>query len=82
MKKIFAVFTAVGTCCLNQAFAEPADYVHMPGVTYGEREIDFKMGTQSRPNQERESAASIGVGYGVTQNWFTEVYMKYKRENG
>ena len=39
------------------------------------------MGTISRPNQSRESAASIGYGYGVTQNWFTELYVKYKRED-
>ncbi|HEY8100063.1 MAG TPA: hypothetical protein VIF82_04870 [Burkholderiaceae bacterium] len=83
MKKIFAVCTVVGSCCLlNQAFAEPADYVHTPDVTYGEREIDFKMGSLKQPNTDRESAASIGFGYGVTQNWFTELYMKYKRENG
>jgi hypothetical protein len=67
---------------LNQAIAGPSDYVVTPGVTYGEKEIDFKYGTTSRPNQFRESAASIGFGYGVTQNWFTELYVKYKRENG
>jgi hypothetical protein len=83
MKKVLAVCAAVvalGT--LNQAIAGPSDYVVTPDVTYGEKEIDFKYGTISRPNQFRESAASIGFGYGVTQNWFTEVYVKYKRENG
>jgi hypothetical protein len=59
------------------AFAGPSDYVYTPAVTYGEREIDFKMGTWRK--DERESAASIGFGYGVTQNWFTEFYRKYER---
>ena len=80
MKKLIVMF-AVGACSLNQASAEPADYVSTPDVTYGEREVDFKMGTLSQPNLDRESAASIGFGYGVTQNWATEVYVKYKREN-
>jgi hypothetical protein len=82
MKKLFVICTVLGSGFLNQAIAEPADYVHTPDVTYGEREIDFKIGTIKRPNQYRESASSIGFGYGLTQNWFSEVYVKYKRENG
>jgi hypothetical protein len=59
------------------ALAEPSDYIFLPGVTYGEREIDFKMGTAKK--DDRQSAASLGFGYGITQNWFTEVYRKYER---
>lgn len=61
------------------AIAGPSDYVFMPAVTYGEREIDFKMGTWRKSGEGRSSAASIGFGYGVTQNWFTEIYRKYER---
>ena len=66
------------------AHAGPADYVFVPSVTYGEREIDFKMGTVRRGGDEdggggRESAASLGFGYGATQWWFTEFYAKYER---
>jgi hypothetical protein len=71
---ILSTFCAL---CSLGAYAGPADYVFMPGVTYGEREIDFKMGTWRK--DERESAASVGFGYGVTQNWFTEIYRKYER---
>ena len=60
--------------------AGPSDYVYTPAVTYGEKEIDFKMGSASKKDQPVEAAASIGFGYGVTQRWFTEVYLKYKRE--
>jgi hypothetical protein len=56
----------------------PADYVLMPGVTYGEHEIDFKAGNWKRPGEERERAWSIGYGYGVTQYWWTEVYGKFE----
>jgi hypothetical protein len=64
------------------AAAEPADYVNTPDVTQGEREIDFKFGTTKPTGEDRESASSIGFGYGVSETWFTEVYLKYKRENG
>jgi hypothetical protein len=61
--------------------AAPADYVYMPTVEYGEKEIDFKAGTARKGNDPRESAASLGFGYGAKEWWFTEIYMKYKREN-
>ena len=57
----------------------PADYVYVPGVEYGEREFDFKFGSQKKPREDRLSAASLGFGYGVTQRWFTEIYQKYER---
>jgi len=64
------------------AAAEPADYVLTPAVQQGEREIDFKAGSGKTGDDPRESAASIGFGYGASEHWFTEVYAKYKRENG
>lgn len=60
--------------------AGPSDYVYTPAVTYGEREIDFKMGSADKKDTPVEAAASIGFGYGVKQWWFTEFYLKYKRE--
>jgi len=63
--------------------AGPSDYVYEPAVEYGEREIDFKAGTSKLRNDEgRESAASLGFGYGATQWWFTEAYLKYHHEPG
>ncbi len=67
------------------SLAGPSDYVYYPGVEYGEREIDFKFGTAKAKDSrggERESAASLGFGYGATQWWFTEVYAKYHRQPG
>ena len=77
--------TAFAFICLFlplAAAAGPADYVFLPGVTYGEREIDFKTGTWKKSGEDRFSAASIGFGYGVTQNWFSEIYRKYERTGG
>jgi hypothetical protein len=67
------------------AWAGPSDYVRVPAVEYGEREIDFKYGTQKNKDSEggeRESAASLGFGYGATPWWFTEAYVKYEKEGG
>ena len=61
--------------------AGPADYVYTPAVEYGEKEIDFKTGTARKADNPRESAASIGFGYGATKWWFTELYFKYKQQN-
>jgi hypothetical protein len=66
----------------TRAWAEPADYVHQPAVEPGEREIDFKFGTDGNGATSRESAASLGVGYGATDWWFTELYVNYRRLPG
>lgn len=75
-------FVAASVLSTRAAAFGPADYVYVPAVAYGEREIDFKAGTRKFSNEPRESAASLGFGYGLTQFWFTELYVKYKRENG
>lgn len=79
MKK-HATLLAGALLCPLLAIAGPADYVYTPAVTYGEREIDFKMGTSDKKDEAFEAAASLGMGYGVSQRWFTELYVKYKRE--
>lgn len=60
--------------------AGSADYVYTPTVEYGEREIDFKYGTETPPAGERATVSSVGVGYGATEYWFTELYLKRETE--
>jgi hypothetical protein len=62
--------------------AEPNDYVHTPTVEYGEREIDFKFGTQKNRDGTIANATSLGFGYGATQRWFTEFYAKWHKDAG
>ncbi len=62
------------------AHASPADYVYNPIVEQGEKEIDFKMGSAKLRDGTRESAMSLGLGYGVNSWWFTEVYAKWNRQ--
>lgn len=65
--------------------AGPSDYIYVPSVEYGEREIDFKAGTaKAKDSQggERASAWSLGFGYGATPWWFTEAYLKWEKNPG
>jgi hypothetical protein len=83
MKKKIRLLAAVALGLPGVTLAGPSDYVYGPAVEYGEREIDFKIGTAKLRNDEgRESAASLGFGYGLTQWWFTEAYLKYHHEPG
>lgn len=82
MKKLAPLMMAGALFAPLTATAGPADYVYTPTVEYGEKEIDFKMGSGRKGTDPRETAASIGFGYGATQQWFTEVYIKYKQANG
>jgi len=72
-----AVLAALVT---GTAFAGTADYVYMPTVEYGEREIDFKYGSGTPPAGERQTVSSLGFGYGATEYWFTELYLKRETE--
>ena len=62
--------------------AGPNDYIRLPTVEYGEKEIDFKTGTQRNRDGTSESAHSLGLGMGATPWWFTELYAKAKYAPG
>ena len=62
--------------------AAPNDYVRSPIVEEGEREIDFKTGSERLKDGTSGSATSLGFGVGVNSWWFTELYGKWKREPG
>lgn len=64
------------------AIAGPSDYVSLPNVEYGEREVDFKLGSARNTESGRLSETSVGFGYGASEWWFTEIYLKYQREGG
>lgn len=78
-RQILGGMLATGLTCVG--WAGPSDYVYVPTVEYGERELDFKYGTASAGGPD-EHAASLGFGLGATRWWFTELYVKYKREEG
>src|SRR4029453_16036248 len=75
--RLFVVLVAAPA---GAALAGPADYVFLPAVEYGERELDFKYGVATKKNEPSLQAASLGFGYGVKEWWFTEFYVKGERE--
>ena len=64
------------------AWAGPSDYVFSPIVEEGEREVDLKSGTSDLRDDARESKTSLGLGWGVTGWWFTELYAIWHKEPG
>jgi hypothetical protein len=78
--KISASIILLATLVSSSAFAGTADYVYTPTVEYGERELDFKFGTGTPPGGERQTVSSMGFGYGATEYWFTELYLKREVE--
>ena len=79
MKKIIYGALLAGSFAAP-AFAGPSEYIYLPRVAYGEREIDIKYGSRKMSGGDL-SAASIGLGFGLTEYWFSEVYVKYNRAN-
>lgn len=81
MKKM-ATYSAAGALFACQmAIAGPADYVHTPKVEHGERELDFKTGTWNKQGGQSQTDSSLGLGYGATPWWFTEIYLKGRNTN-
>lgn len=82
MKKYLLLCAALLTLA-SAVHAGPDEYIYPARVEQGEREIDFKFGSRSMKDKDKNrSAGSIGLGYGVNEHWFTEVYLKYNHNAG
>jgi hypothetical protein len=87
MKTALHAAALTALACLSMAptapaLAGPAEYVFPVTVEKGEKEIEFKAGTRKLRDGTRESEAILGVGYGVTSWWFTELSAKWHKEPG
>jgi len=70
-------------CTLSRvALAGPSDYVLPAVVEEGEREIDFKAGSERLRGGAHQDQESIGLGFGVNNRWFTEGYAIWHKEAG
>lgn len=79
--KVYASVLVLATLLVSSAvYAGTADYVYTPTVEYGERELDFKFGTGTPLGGERQTVSTLGLGYGATEYWFTELYLKREVE--
>ena len=73
--------TAVGTLWLGwiPAFAiNSSEYLYVPTVTQGERELDVQMGAGSAAALTgAEDNLGVGFGMGLTAHWFSELAVQY-----
>ncbi len=79
MKKASLLALALSGILSNQVFAGPADYIYLPIVESGERELDIKFGQAEPLADNRAQVTSVGYGYSARENWFTEIYLKDER---
>jgi hypothetical protein len=69
---------------LETAWAvDASDYLLLPTVVQGERELDWRTGIASAGATTNARADyALGVGYGVTAHWFTELAFHYGERQG
>lgn len=84
LKRKLASLAVTSLCLLGaaSAVAGPNDYIRLPTVEYGEREIDFKTGMQRNRDHSSEFAHAIGFGFTPGAHWFAEVYAKSAKPAG
>ncbi len=74
---------AVGTyCCSAPVLAiNSSEYLYVPAVTQGEREVDVHAGAGSAGDLTgAEDNLGVGFGLGLTQHWFSELAVQYHKK--
>jgi hypothetical protein len=67
----------------NAWSVDASDYLLLPTVVQGEREIDWRTGIASAgPTTNGQADYALGAGYGVTAHWFTELAVHYGQRQG
>src|SRR5262252_3598797 len=62
---------------------DASDYLLLPTFVQGEREIDWRTGIASAgATTNAQADYALGVGYGVTGHWFTELAFHYGERQG
>ncbi len=62
---------------------DASDYLLLPTVVQGEREIDWRTGIASAgATTSAQTDYALGLGYGVTAHWFTELAAHYGQRQG
>lgn len=67
-----------GILLTGAGIAGPADYMLTPNIEQGELEFDASYGVASNKVGTRSQVASVGLGYGVSDQWFSEILLKLK----
>lgn len=62
---------------------DASDYLLVPTVNQGEREIDWRSGfASSGAATNAQADYALGFGFGVTAHWFTELAVRYSQKQG
>jgi hypothetical protein len=70
-------------CCLfllgtvRSALADPGYYVVTAYDNEGLRSVDFRYWTVKSPGEPATRWPEVGLGYGVTSRWYTELYASF-----
>lgn len=75
----FAVMLAIAS---SSAQADPDESLLTTYSQYGARQVDIEYGTQKPSGQLPSSAAALGVGLSMNDNWYTELYLAYAHDGG
>ncbi len=84
----FAIASLISFACLSLgplmgvAWAGPAEVVYIPIVVKGEKEVEYRGGYRTFAHAPSEHANILELGYGVTDNWFTELEIEQASEDG
>lgn len=82
MKILYRACALLLAIVAGQSFAGPADYVYRTYDNAGQRTVALYAGSTAIENEARASNASLAVGYGISEAWFSNVYVEYERGDG
>jgi hypothetical protein len=63
----------------NCVLADPDESILTTYSENGERQIELRFGAINQSEQATQGAATLGFGYGITDHWFSELYVGYVR---
>lgn len=75
--KIIVLFMLLAPLASLRALADPGYYVVTAYDNEGQRSVDTRYWTVKTPGSPATLWPEIGVGYGVTSRWYTEVLASY-----
>lgn len=82
MKILHRACALLLTIIAGESFAGPADYVYRTYDNAGQRTVALYAGSTAIENEQRASSASMAFGYGISESWFSNLYVEYEREDG
>lgn len=77
MKANLLFVTGAALLCPALAWADPGYYLVTVYEDEGKTHLDYRYWTVQRPGAREVVWPEIGIGYGVTRRWYTELFMSY-----